>query len=58
MGQHKYNEKHLLAKQGKINPKPKGVSKKMMQKILYSEIERKVCGFIYKEIDRIKEKRY
>ena len=38
MGQHKYNEKHLLAKQGKIDPKPKGVSKRMLQKVLYSEI--------------------
>lgn len=40
MGQHKYNPNCQLAKEGKLPPKPKKMSKREAERMLYAECQR------------------
>lgn len=38
MGQHKYNPAAIAAKEGRFSPKPKHLSKRKRNQILYTEV--------------------
>ena len=40
MGQHKYNPNCQLAREGKLPPKPKKMSKRERERLLYAECQR------------------
>lgn len=40
MGQHKYNPNCQLAREGKLPPKPKRMSKRERERLLYAECQR------------------
>ena len=40
MGQHKYNLNCQLAREGKLPPKPKKMSKRESERVLYAECQR------------------
>ena len=40
MGQHKYNPNCQLAREGKLPPKPKKMSKRESERLLYAECQR------------------
>ena len=40
MGQHKYNPNCQLAREGKLPPKPKKMSKRECERLLYAECQR------------------
>ena len=48
MGQHKYNPVAIAAKNGELPPKPKKMSKREMDRILYSMVEAKMCEYLFK----------
>lgn len=43
MGQHKYNKTAIAAKNGELPPKPKKMSKREKERILYSAVEAAIC---------------
>ena len=43
MGQHKYNPNCQLAKDGKLQPRPKKLSKREQERLLYAMIRERTC---------------
>ncbi len=50
MGQHKHNQTAIAAQNGELPPKPKKMSKREKDRILYSEIEAKMCEYFFKRL--------
>lgn len=57
MGQHKYNPTAIAAKEGKLPPKPKKLSKRESEVLLMAEVYRKIftetgIGSVLREVGR------
>lgn len=57
MGQHKYNPTAIAAKEGKLPPKPKKLSKREREALLMAEVCRKIftktgIGSVLREVGR------
>lgn len=66
MGQHKHNQNCQLAREGKLTPKPKKLSKREQERLLYAmirertgigRIERMLCVNSYKEAKQMEDLR-
>ena len=56
MGQHKYNPNCQLAREGKLPPKPKKMSKRESERLLYAECQRILLQPLVK--DYVKMQKY
>ena len=54
MGQHKHNPTAIAAKNGELPPKPPKMTKREKERIIYSEIEAKMCAYFFEAFDREK----
>lgn len=50
MGQHKHNPTAIAAKNGELPKKPPKMTKREKERILYSEIEAKMCEYFLKHL--------
>lgn len=50
MGQHKHNPTAIAAKNGELPPKPPKMTKREKERIIYSEIEAKMCEYFLKRL--------
>lgn len=50
MGQHKHNQTVIAAKNGELPQKPPKMTKREKERIIYSEIEAKMCEYFLKRL--------
>jgi hypothetical protein len=50
MGQHKHNPTAIAAKNSELPPKPPKMTKREKERIIYSEIEAKMCEYFLKRL--------
>ena len=50
MGQHKHNPTAIAAKNGELPKRPPKMTKHEKERIIYSEIEAKMCEYFFKRL--------
>ena len=55
MGQHKYNPNCQLAREGKLPPKPKKMSKRERERLLYAECQRILLQPLVKAYEKMQK---